>query len=242
MAQARPLNVTAREGSGSGAARKVRDALMVPGVIYGGKDAPLNVAMSVRDLDAAIQAGRFTSTLFEVNVAGKKSKVVPRDVQVHPVTDRPVHFDLFRIEEGSRVALYIPVRFINHETSPGLKRGGVLNVVRHEVELYCPSDNIPQEIIADLGTVDINDSLHISAFKLPEGVKPVIQSRDFTVATIVPPSTMAETEVKTAEADAAAPAAGAAPAAAAAPAAGAKAPAAGAKAAAAPAAKGPAKK
>ncbi|HRK70911.1 MAG TPA: 50S ribosomal protein L25/general stress protein Ctc, partial [Micropepsaceae bacterium] len=212
MAQARPLNVTAREGSGSGAARKVRDALMVPGVIYGGKDAPQNVAMSVRDLDAAIQAGRFTSTLFEVNVAGKKSKVVPRDVQVHPVTDRPVHFDLFRIEEGSRVALYIPVRFINQETSPGLKRGGVLNVVRHEVELYCPSDNIPQEIIADLGTLDINDSLHISAFKLPEGVKPVIQSRDFTVATIVPPSTMAETEVKTAEADAAAaPAAGAAP-------------------------------
>jgi large subunit ribosomal protein L25 len=187
--------------------------------------------------------GRFTSTLFVLDVEGEKIRVIPREVQLDPVTDRPIHADFQRLVAGSRIRLFIPVHFFNHTESPGLKRGGVLNIVRHEIEFFLPTENIPQFIEVDLAGMDIGDSLHISKVKLPEGLVPVIRNRDFTVATVAAPSAFADAEAKTATADgAAAPAAGAAPAAAAAPAAGAKAaaPAAGAKAA--PAAKAPAKK
>ncbi len=208
MAQIRPLKIQSRERTGTGGARATRKAGLIPGVLYGGKDKPAAIAIETRELEKAITTGgRFTSSLFDIELAGAKTRVVPRAVQFDPVTDRPVHFDLFRLESGSKVALFIPVRFINHETSPGLKRGGVLNVVRHEVELNCPVDNIPGELIGDLDGLNINDSLHISAFNLPEGVSPVIQGRDFTVATIAAPS------VKTAEEDAPAEGADAAPAA-----------------------------
>jgi large subunit ribosomal protein L25 len=132
------------------------------------------------------------STLLMLELDGQKTRVIPRAVQLDPVTDRPVHVDFLRLTEGARIALAIPVHFRGQENSPGIKRGGVLNIVRHEVELYCPVDNIPPFIEGDLNGLDIGDSLHISAFALPEGVRPVITSRDFTVATIAPPTTYVE--------------------------------------------------
>lgn len=208
MAQVRPLKIQARERTGTGGARATRKAGLVPGVIYGGKSEPAPIAIETRELEKAIAGGgRFTSSLFEIELSGAKTRVVPRAVQFHPVTDRPVHFDLFRLETGGKVSLFIPVTFTNQEASPGLKRGGVLNIVRHEVELVCPSDNIPAELVADLTGLNINDSLHISAFKLPEGVTPAIQGRDFTVATIAAPSVKgADEEAPAAEGEAAAPA------------------------------------
>ena len=229
MAQVRPLKIQARERTGTGGARATRRAGLVPGVVYGGKDAPAPIAIETRELEKAITGGgRFTSSLFEVEIGGAKTRVVPRAVQFDPVTDRPVHFDLFRLESGSEGSLFIPVRFVNHEPSPGLKRSRVLNVVRHEVELICPADNIPTELVGDLTGLNFNDSLHISAFKLPEGVTPAIRNRDFTIASIAPPSVKGlEEEAPAAEGEAApaakAPAGKAAPAAkAAAPAAPAK--------------------
>lgn len=212
MAQVRPLKIQSRDRTGTGGARATRKAGLIPGVVYGGKDKPAAIAIETRELEKAITTGgRFTSSLFDIELAGAKTRVVPRAVQFDPVTDRPVHFDLFRLEAGSTVALFIPVRFTGHETSPGIKRGGVLNIVRHEVELNCPVDNIPAELVGDLSALNINDSLHISAFDLPKGVTPVITGRDFTIATIAAPSVKAADE----EAPAADAAAAAAPAAAA---------------------------
>lgn len=232
-----------REASGTGAARAVRRTGDIPAVIYGQGGDSRAIRLSFRDMEKPYNTGRFTSTLFVLDVEGEKIRVIPREVQVDPVTDRPIHADFQRLVPGSRIRLFIPVHFFNHTESPGLKRGGVLNIVRHEIEFFLPTENIPQFIEVDLAGMDIGDSLHISKVKLPEGLVPVIRNRDFTVATVAAPSAFADAEAKPAAAEgAAAPAAGAAPAAAAAPAAGAKAaaPAAGAKAA--PAAKAPAKK
>jgi len=212
MAQVRPLKIQSRDRTGTGGARATRKAGLIPGVMYGGKDKPAAIAIETRELEKAITGGgRFTSSLFDVEIAGATTRVVPRAVQFDPVTDRPVHFDLFRLEAGSTVALFIPVRFTGQELSAGIKRGGVLNIVRHEVELNCPVDNIPAELIGDLTTLNINDSLHISAIELPKGVTPVISGRDFTIATIAAPSVKAvdvEAPVVEGEAAAAAPAAG----------------------------------
>jgi large subunit ribosomal protein L25 len=218
-----------REGTGTGAARAVRRSGNVPAVIYGEPGKSRHIQISYRDMEKPYQTGRFTSTLIVLDVDGEKMRVIPREVQVDPVTDRPIHADFQALIPGSRIRLFIPVHFNNHADSPGLKRGGVLNIVRHEIEFVCPSDNIPQFIEVDLAGMDIGDSLHISAIKLPEGLVPVIRTRDFTVATVAAPSAFLEAEAKPAAAEAAAPAA-------AAPAAGGKAPAAGGKAAAAPAA------
>jgi large subunit ribosomal protein L25 len=231
-----------REASGTGGARAVRRTGDIPAVIYGQGGDSRAIRLSFRDMEKPYNTGRFTSTLFVLDVDGEKIRVIPREVQLDPVTDRPIHADFQRLVAGSRIRLFIPVHFFNHTESPGLKRGGVLNTVRHEIEFFLPTENIPQFIEVDLAGMDIGDSLHISKVKLPEGLVPVIRNRDFTIATVAAPSAFADTEAKTATAEgAAAPAAGAA-AAAAAPAAGAKgaAPAAGAKAA--PAAKAPAKK
>ncbi len=210
MAQVRPLKIQSRDRTGTGGARATRKAGLIPGVLYGGKDKPAAIAIETRELEKAITTGgRFTSSLFDIEIGGAKTRVVPRAVQFHPVTDRPVHFDLFRLEAGSKVALFIPVRFTGQEVSPGLKRGGVLNIVRHEVELHCPVDNIPAELVGDLSALNINDSLHISAIDLPEGVTPVIQGRDFTIASIAAPSVKGADEEAPAADAAAAPAAAA---------------------------------
>lgn len=216
-----------REGTGTGAARAVRRSGDVPAVIYGEAGKSRHIRISFRDMEKPYLTGRFTSTLIVLDVEGEKTRVIPREVQLDPVTDRPIHADFQALIPGSRIRLFIPVHFNNHADSPGLKRGGVLNIVRHEIEFVCPSDNIPQFIEVDLAGMDIGDSLHISAIKLPEGLVPVIRSRDFTVATVAAPSAFLEAEAKPAAAEAAAAPAAAAPAAggkaAAAPAAAAKA-------------------
>ena len=224
------LKVEPRTKHGKGASYRTRRAGQIPGVIYGGDAAPESVQVDEHTLVRHFSTGVFLQTLVMLETQGKKTRVIPRAVQLDPVTDRPVHIDFLRLTPGGRVSLDIPVRFRGQENSPGLKRGGVINVVRHEVALLCPVDDIPEYIEGDLSELDIGDSLHISAFTLPEGVKPMIRERDFTVATIAPPTTYTE-ETPTAaaavegaegaapaegsEGAAAAPAAGAAPAAAA---------------------------
>ena len=219
MAEMQTLRAEARANLGKGPAYQTRQKGLIPGIVYGGKDAPQPVQVDERNFFKLYQSGHLLSTLLMLEVDGKKTRVIPRAVQLDPVSDRPVHIDFMRLAEGARIALNIPVHFRGQEVSPGIKKGGVLNIVRHEVELYCPVDNIPNFIEGDLSTLDIGDSLHISAFTLPEGVKPVIQTRDFTVATLAPPTTYTE---ETPTAAAAAPGAAEGEAAAAEPAAGAK--------------------
>jgi large subunit ribosomal protein L25 len=244
MRQMQELRAEARTGKGKGPAFQARQKGLVPAVVYGGGAEPQNVAVDFRTLERHYQTGSFTTSLLMLDVAGKKTRVIPREVQIDPVSDRPVHVDFLRLGEGAKVRLAIPVHFRNQGESPGLKKGGVLNIVRHEIELLCPAESIPEEIIVDLTGLDIHDTVHINAVKLPEGVRPVVRGRDFTVCSIVAPTSVIEEQKAAAEAAAAAaaapvveegavPAEGAAPAAgaAAAPAAGAKAPAADAKAA-----------
>jgi large subunit ribosomal protein L25 len=247
MRETLELKVEPRSKLGKGPSYQTRKAGQIPGIVYGGQAAPEAVQVDERTLSRLHSTGSFLQTLVMLELAGKKTRVIPRAVQLDPVTDRPVHIDFLRLTAGGRITLDIPVHFRGQENSPGLKRGGVVNIVRHEVALLCPVDNIPEYIEGDLSELDIGDSLHISAFTLPEGVKTVIRERNFTVATIAPPTTYTEeTPVAAAAVEgaegavpaegaegAAAPAAGAAaPAAAAgkAPAAGGKAPAAGGKA------------
>ena len=254
MRETQQLRAEPRDGTGKGPAFQIRRKGHVPGVIYGGDAAPQNVTVDYRTLERHVETGNFLTTLFMLEVGGKTTRVIPKDLQIDPVSDRPVHVDFLRLAEGAKVRLAIPVRFLNHGESPGLKRGGVLNIVRHELDVLCSADAIPDFISVDLTGLDIHGTVHISAVTLPEGVKPLIRGRDFTIASIVAPSSVIEEQKAAAEAAAAAalappveegeaPAEGAAPAAgAAAPAAaGAAAPAAaaGAKA---PAAKAPEKK
>jgi large subunit ribosomal protein L25 len=236
-----------RSTLGKGPAYQTRLQGKIPAIVYGGNGEPETVQVDERTFGKIYYQGALLQTLVMLDIGGKKTRVLPRAIQVDPVSDRPIHIDFMRLEPGARVRIAIPVRFRGQENSPGLKLGGVINVVRHEIEVYCSADAIPDYIEGDLDGLEIGDSLHINDFKLPDGVKTVIQ-RNFTVVSIAPPTTyVEETPVAaTAEAGAAegaaaaegaegAAAAGAAPGAAAgaaAPAAGAAAPAAGAAAAA----------
>ena len=231
MRETLELKVEPRDKVGKGPSYRTRQSGRIPGIVYGGESAPEAVQVDERTLGRLHSTGSLLQTLVMLELSGQKTRVIPRAVQLDPVTDRPVHVDFLRLTPGGRISLDIPVRFRGQENSPGLKRGGVLNVVRHEVALLCPVENIPEFIEGDLSGLDIGDSLHISAFTLPEGVKPMIRERDFTVATIAPPTTFTEeTPVAAAAvegAEGAAPAEGAEGAAA--PAAGAGAPAAAAE-------------
>jgi large subunit ribosomal protein L25 len=240
MSQIQDLKIEVRSGTGKGPSFQTRQKGQVPGVIYGGDAEPESVAVDARTLERHVEAGHFLTTLFLLDNAGKKTRAIPRAVQLDPVSDRPVHVDFLRLAEGASVKLAIPVHFHGQDVSPGLKKGGVLNIVRHQIDLLCPADSIPNTIEIDVSTLDIMGTIHINDIALPAGVKPVIRGRDFTVCSIVA-STSVKEEQKKAAAAADAPAAEAAPAAAA-PAAGAKAPAAGAKAAAPAAAAKPAAK
>jgi large subunit ribosomal protein L25 len=184
MAELTELKATAREGTGKLANRALRAKKLVPGVIYGGTQEPANVTLEYRHVWQHYQTGHFLSTVYMLDIDGKKERVIPRDVQVDPVRDFPIHVDFMRVSRSSRVDVAVPVQFLNEDASPGLKRGGVLNIVRHEVELSCPVDSIPDRITIDLTGRDIGDSIHISAIALPEGVTPKIADRDFTIATI----------------------------------------------------------
>jgi large subunit ribosomal protein L25 len=239
MAQVQELKVEAREGRGKGPAYQARLKGLIPGIIYGGKGEPETVNIDAHTLERHIEKGAFLTTLLMLDVAGKKTRVIPRQLQLDPVSDRPVHVDFMRLAEGSTVRLEVPVHFKGQGESPGLKKGGVLNIVRHKMELLCPADRIPNEVLVDISALDINETIHISALNLPEGVKPTIRGRDFTVCSIVAPTSVVE-EQRAAAAAASAPAAEAAPAEGAAPAAAGAAPAAGAKAAPAAGAKAPA--
>ena len=215
MAEMKTLTATVRSGTGKGAARSVRREGRIPGVIYGGGDAPESITLDYKDLNKLIYAGHFLTTIFEIDVGGRKERVIPRDYQLDVVRDTPMHIDFLRLKAGSSLRIDVPVHFINQDVCPGLKKGGTLNIVLHTVEMRVPADAIPEAITVDLAKADINESIHISAVPLPDGCKPIIKDRDFTVATIVPPIVVEETP---AAAAAAAPAGKAAPAAKAAPA------------------------
>ncbi len=228
MRDMQQLAAEPRSGTGKGPSYRVRAKGLVPAIVYGGETAPQPVSVDRHALERYTGTGTFLTTLFMLDVEGSKTRVIPRDLQLDPVTDRPVHVDFMRLPEGARVKIAIPVRFKGQESSPGLKRGGVLNIVRHEVELLCPADNIPEYLEGDLSSLDIRDSLHISAFTLPEGVVTTVRERDFTVASIVAPTSVIEEQkaaaaaaagavAPTAEAEAATAAAAAAPAEGAAP-------------------------
>jgi len=182
--QVREIKASARERSGTGGARAIRREKRVPGIVYGDKGEPQTVAVDQNELSILIGRGKFLSTIIDLNVDGTKYKVIPREVQLDPVKDQPLHVDFQRVGLGARIRVNVPVRFANESLSPGLKRGGVLNVVRHEIEVTCPADAIPDYFEFNLEGLEIGRSVHISAIKLPEGVKPTIINRDFTVATI----------------------------------------------------------
>ena len=198
------IEATARPRAGKGAARAVRREGKVPAVIYGDKKPPETIALDANELKKIHQSGGFLSTVYEITVDGAKQRVLPRDLQLDPVKDHIVHVDFLRIGRGASVTVEVAVEFINDETCPGLKRGGVLNIVRHAVELQCPADAIPDHLIVDLASFDIGDSINISAVTLPANVTPTITDRDFTIATIA--GAMAEEPAEGEEAEEEAPA------------------------------------
>lgn len=204
MAETRTLTATPREGTGKGAARRVRREGRIPGVIYGGGDAPEAISLDYRELNKLIYAGHFLTTIFELDMDGAKQRVIPRDYQLDPVGDRPLHVDLLRLKPGTSLRVEVPVHFINQDICPGIKMGGALNIVRHAIEMKVPGDAIPDAVTVDLASLQINDSVHITDVLLPHGCRPTQRERDFTIATIAPPLVAAE------EAPAAAPVAPAA--------------------------------
>jgi large subunit ribosomal protein L25 len=214
MAEAIELKAWARQGSGKGGARAVRREGRVPGILYGDRLEPQTIAVDHCAITQQFHTGHFQSTVFVLDVEGKKTRVIPRAVQLDPVRDFPIHVDFLRLGKDALVTVEVPVRFLNEAASPGLKRGGVLNIVRHEIPVRCPADAIPDHFEVDLTGLEIGDSVHISAVKLPEGVRPTITERNFTVATIVgraaeepvPGAVAAEAAVPGAEGAEAAPA------------------------------------
>ena len=194
MSEALKLGAESRERAGKGASRAHRRAGRVPAVIYGNKQDPVSIHVEEKALVKALQTGHFMNTVVELEVNGKVERTLPRDVHFHPVNDRPIHVDFLRVSADAVVHVAVPVRFEDEEKSPGLKRGGVLNIVRHDVDVTCRPDAIPDDLVVSLAGYDVGASIHISAFKLPDGVTPTITDRDFTVATIVAPSALKSEE------------------------------------------------
>ena len=188
------LKATKRDNLSSGSNNKLRAKGLIPAILYGGKDQNQNISVSKKDFSSIINSETFLSKVLELDIDGKKEKVIPREVAFHVVSEEPIHIDFMRIVSGKKIILEIPVKFINHPDSPGLKRGGVLNIVRRKVELKCPAENIPNEIIVDLTGTDIGTSIKISSIKLPENVMPTITDRDFVVATVAAPTIIKEPE------------------------------------------------
>jgi large subunit ribosomal protein L25 len=188
------LKALKREISSSGSNNKLRSEGLIHAILYGGKEANKNISIEKKDIKNLIHSDTFLSKVLDLEVDGKKEKVIPRDVAFNVVSEEPIHIDFMRIVSGKKIILEIPVKFINHPDSPGLKRGGVLNIVRRKVELKCPAENIPDEIIIDLAGTDIGTSIKISSVKLPENVIPTITDRDFVIATVASPTVMKEPE------------------------------------------------
>jgi large subunit ribosomal protein L25 len=190
MAQTYELAASVRERVGKGAARALRREGKIPAVIYGDGKPALPIALPMKEVWLKLHHGGFLTHIAVIDVGGEKIRVLPRDYQLDPVRDTLVHVDFFRVSEHAKISVEVPVQFVNETASPGLKRGGVLNIVRHEVEVECPADAIPEHIVCDLTGLDIGDSLHISAISLPAGVTPMVRERDFTIATIAAPAVL----------------------------------------------------
>jgi len=202
MSEQLTLPAETRDRAGKGASRALRRDGRVPAVVYGEKKEPLAIHVEEKLLHKMLRTGHFMNSVVMIDVGGKAHRTLPKAVDFHPVSSRPIHVDFLRIGEHTKVTVAIPVRFDNEAASPGLKRGGVLNVVQHEIELVCDAASIPDELHVDLTGLDIGDAIHISNIKLPDGVVPAIDDRDFTVATVVAPSAMkseAEEEAEAAE-------------------------------------------
>jgi large subunit ribosomal protein L25 len=194
MSEMVELKAEERTATGSEAAKKLRMLNSIPGIIYGGNKKPQMISLERKDLWKQVETGHFLSTVYTLDIGGKKERVIPREVQLDPVRDFLVHVDFLRVSKTSRIDVEVPVRFVDEAKSPGLKRGGALNIVRHQIELSCPAESIPEEIEISLAGCDIGDSIHISAVKLPANVTPTIQDRDFTIVTIASSSGMRSDE------------------------------------------------
>jgi len=197
MSKETSLDAEIRPSAGKSSVKKVIAAGKIPSVIYGLGENPINISLDKILVQKEINAGGFLTRIFSLNIDGKKNLAIPREVQFHPLSDQPIHVDFLRLAPDSKITLDIPTRFINEETSPGLKRGGVLNVNRRTVQLSCPASNIPEEIIFDLDGLEIGDTIRISSVTLPEGVVPLITDRDFTVASVAAPTVVKEPETPT---------------------------------------------
>jgi len=188
------LSAEARDRAGKGASRAHRREGRVPAVIYGMKEDAVSIHIEEKRLVKELQSGHFMNTIVMLDIGGKTIRTLPKDVQFHPVNDRPLHVDFLRISEHAKITVAVPVTFVDEEESPGIKRGGVLNVVRHELELVCDAAEIPEQIEISLKGYEVGDSIHISAVTLPEGVESAITDRDFTIATVVAPSALRSSE------------------------------------------------
>jgi len=188
------IKATKRTSASTGQLNKLRSEGFIPAILYGGKKSNLNISLKKLHLQDLVKTETFMSKVFDLNIDGNPEKVLPREIAYDPVSDEPIHVDFIRITKGSILTLEIPVKFINFDKSPGLKKGGVLNIVRRKIELKCPTENIPNEIVVDLDNTEINTSLKISSVKLPENVVPTITDRDFVIATVVAPTILVEPE------------------------------------------------
>jgi large subunit ribosomal protein L25 len=197
------LSAETRDRAGKGASRHLRREGRIPAVIYGNNESPLGIHIEEKLLMKALMTGHFMNSIAMIDIGGKSVRTLPKDVQFHPVTDRPLHADFLRISEHAKVTVQVPVHFTNETLSPGIKRGGVLNIVRHELELICDAATIPDEIEVSLEGRDVGDSIHISSVTLPAGSESAITDRDFTIATIVAPSALKSSEGDTATTEAA---------------------------------------
>ena len=188
------IEANIRNTNTKGEVNALRSSGIVPAIIYGGKNQNQKISVSKKLIKLLVDKENFLSNILTLNIEGNSQNVLPREIKFDTITDEPMHVDFLRIVKGAKIALEIPVKFINNEKSPGLKRGGVLNIVRRKVELKCPTENIPDELVVDLENKDIGESFKISSIKLPEGVTPTIQGRDFVVATLAAPTIIKEPE------------------------------------------------
>ena len=188
------IQATIRDTKTKGQVNDLRSKGNVPGIVYGGEQPNEKISITTKELKNLINKENFLSNVISINLDGKEQKVLTRNIDFDTITDEPIHFDLMRIVKGGKIILEIPVKFINNELSPGLKRGGVLNIVRRKVELKCPAENIPTELVVNLEGLDIGTSIKISSINLPENVTPTIQGRDFVIATVAAPTVVKEPE------------------------------------------------
>ena len=201
MSDALNLPAERRERAGKGASRALRREGRIPAVIYGGKEEPTPIHVEEKELVKQLMTGHFMNSIVKIELGGESIRTLPKDVALHPVTDRPTHADFFRLSRDAKVEVQIPVVFLNEEASPGLKKGGVLNIVRHELDLICEADKIPGEIEIDVTGKEVGDSIHISEVTLPDGSVSAITDRDFTIATLVAPSALKKSDEEAEEAE-----------------------------------------